>query len=112
MPFFGRRVIDDQGAGINPGSIFKLNCCAIVANTRVASMRAKELPMHWRGPPPKGKYAYLGILFIKPLIQPTLPDLTRHWILMALRKHKKVLKFNGSITSPAYTLRQSIYSLP
>src|SRR5437867_13233817 len=38
----------------------------MVARRRTASIRAKPPPIQMRGPPPKGKYAYLGSRFAKP----------------------------------------------
>jgi len=41
----------------------------MVARRRTASIMAKPPPMQMRGPPPKGKYAYLGSRFAKPSAQ-------------------------------------------
>ncbi len=52
---FGGNVIAGSGSISWPGSTFISQRWAMVASTRTASVQAKPSPMHWRGPPPKGK---------------------------------------------------------
>ncbi len=55
MPDRGRSVMDASGSTRWPGSSTRRNRRAIAARISTASIVAKELPMHWRGPPPNGK---------------------------------------------------------
>src|SRR5712671_2627758 len=55
IPSLGRNVIEASGVTLRPDTSRKRNFWPIVASTTLASISAEELPMHWRGPPPKGK---------------------------------------------------------
>src|SRR5579859_3494301 len=63
IPCLGRSVIDASGTTGCPSTSRNRYCCAMVASVSAISISANEVPMHWRGPPPKGKYANLGIRF-------------------------------------------------
>ncbi len=50
---FGLSVTFISGSGVMP-SVLKRSFCKITAKTATASITAKALPMHTRGPAPKG----------------------------------------------------------
>src|SRR5262245_6411903 len=54
-PGSGRNEMYGTGLTCWPGSRVSENRWAIVARSSTASIVANVLPMHWRGPPPKGK---------------------------------------------------------
>ena len=54
-PGSGRSVTYGVGVTRWPGSMVSRKRWAIAARSRTASIIANPLPMHWRGPPPKGK---------------------------------------------------------
>ncbi len=54
-PSRGRRVTSGSGVISRPGTGSNVQWRAIVASASTPSVRAKLLPMHWCGPPPKGK---------------------------------------------------------
>jgi hypothetical protein len=53
--YLGRSVILGCTSMRWPGTRCNRHFCAMVAVSRVASIQAKDSPMHWRPPPPKGK---------------------------------------------------------
>src|SRR5438270_783639 len=59
-PFRGRSVMLGSSSTPTPGTRANRSRCARVASTSSASMVANALPMHMRGPPPKGRYAPRG----------------------------------------------------
>src|SRR5580693_1513871 len=63
IPCRGRSVIDASGTTGGPSTRRNRNCWASVARISAVSISATVLPMHWRGPPPNGKYAKRGRRF-------------------------------------------------
>src|SRR5690242_3440717 len=60
-PYRGRSVTSGAGTtGGVPGATSTRKRRRMAASTVTPSRSAKSLPMHWRGPPPNGKYANRG----------------------------------------------------
>src|SRR5262249_39007036 len=78
-PCRGRNVNDGHGVTSCPGTRSSRNRWPIVASTRVASIRAKDRPMHTRGPPPKGKKANLGSRCASPSAQRSGSNWSGRW---------------------------------